>query len=156
MTVPEHMAHQTERVAASLANFIATTPEDRLNWKPEFSGAVGLRSVLEQISECAGVNRLIARVLRGETVTGSYEETVFADGAEAQALLIASAKELTNAISALSDADLTRVFNHPRAQIPGENLIMMGYRNMTYHAGQINLYQMLLGDAEFHLPPTWR
>ena len=125
MTVPEHMANQTERVAAALANFIATTPEDRLNWKPDYPGAAPLRSALEQVSECVGVNQRTAKLLRGETVTGSYEDPVFTDGPTAQKRLLESGKELAEAIRALSDADLTRVFNHPRAQIPGDNLIMM-------------------------------
>ena len=63
---------------------------------------------------------------------------------------------LAAAIRAMTEADLSRVYAHPRAQISGENLIVMCYRNMAYHVGQINLIQMLYGDAEFHLPPKWR
>ena len=36
----------------------------------------------------------------------------------------------------------------------GEVLIDMPYRNMTYHGGQINLIQLLLGDKEFHMAPA--
>ena len=156
MTIPEYVANQTERVADSLAYFLSVMPAERLNWKPELPGAAPTRSALEQVSECIGVNRLVAKVLRGEVVAGSHDETEFADGDEAQKLIQESAAELTAAIRAMTEADLTRVYAHPRAQIPGENLIMMCYRNMAYHAGQINLLQMLYGDAEFHVPPKWR
>ena len=156
MTIAEHIANQTERVADSLADFLSTTPEDRLRWKPECPGSCPTRSALEQVSECVGVNRLVAKVLRGETVTGGYDEIEFSSGEEAQTILKESATELVAALRTLSDDDLKRVFHHPRAEIPGENLIMMCYRNMAYHAGQINLIQMLAGDPEFHLPPNWR
>ena len=38
----------------------------------------------------------------------------------------------------------------------GENVIVMCLRNMAYHAGQTNFIQILYGDTEFHVPPTWR
>ncbi len=156
MTVAEYVANQTERMADSFAFFLAETPAERLTWKPELPGSAPTRSALEQASECVGVNFLVAKLLRGEVVTGNYEETDFADGQRAQDLLRSSAAELAAAIRALSEEDLVRVYAHPRARIPGENLIMMPYRNMGYHVGQINLIQMLYGDAEFHLPPKWR
>jgi len=56
----------------------------------------------------------------------------------------------------MSEADLSRVFEHPRGQMSGENVIIMCLRNMAYHAGQANFIQILYGDTEFHVPPTWR
>ena len=56
----------------------------------------------------------------------------------------------------MSAEDLHRKFQHPRGLFVGSNLIMMCLRNMAYHAGQINLIQMLSGDGEFHVPPKWR
>ena len=38
----------------------------------------------------------------------------------------------------------------------GKNVILMPMRNMGYHIGQLNLIQMLYGDAEFHVPANWR
>ncbi len=159
MNVPEYMARQTERMADSLAHFIATTPEDKLVWHPQMEGSAPTRSILEQVGECVAVNRLIASLLRsGKPPEASPGRTApaFANGQDAQEQLVASARELAEAVRGMSEEDLTRTYEHPRGQMRGENVIMMCLRNMAYHAGQINLYQILSGDAEFHVPPTWR
>ena len=52
-------------MADSFAHFIATTPDDRLVWHPHIEGAAPTRSILEQVSECVGVNRMMAALLRG-------------------------------------------------------------------------------------------
>lgn len=156
MTVTDYIARQTERIADSLAHFVASTPDDRLVWHPALEKSAQTRSVLEQITECIAVNRLIASILRGaEGVTG-YPEVAVANGQDAQEQLVMSARELAAAIRALSPEDLTRSWAHPRGPMLGENIIMTGLRNMAYHAGQVNLIQLLYGDAEFHVPPTWR
>lgn len=159
MTVPEYVARQTERMAESLAHFLATTSEDKLKWCPELDGSAGSRSVLEQVSECIAVNHMMAKLLRGEAVNaapGAYPTIAFADCNDAQQRLLASAKDLADALRGMTDEDLQREYQHPRALMRGENMIIMALRNMAYHAGQINYIQMLYGDAEFHVPPTWR
>jgi len=159
MTVPAYIARQTERMADSLAHFVATTPEDRLVWHPAIEGGAPTRSILEQVSECVVVNRMLAALIRGAAATPPGSDTPpikFANGQDAQEQLVASARELAAAISAMTSSDLTRVYEHPRAKMSGENLIMMGLRNMAYHAGQANFIQILYGDTEFHVPPTWR
>jgi len=60
LKVQEYMSRQTERMAASLAHFIATTPAERLVWTPEIEGGSPLRGALDQVAECIQVNRLIA------------------------------------------------------------------------------------------------
>ena len=159
MTVQEYMARQTERMGDSLAHFIASTPEDRLVWHPSLEGSAPTRSILEQVSECVLVNRMLAALLRGGKVEapGPGSPAIkFANGQDAQEQLVASARELAAAIVRMSEADLTRTYEHPRGQMLGENVIMMCLRNMAYHAGQANFIQMLYGDSEFHVPPTWR
>lgn len=159
MTIPEYIARQTERMADSLAHFIATTPADRLIWHPAIEESVSTRSILEQVGECVSVNRYMAALIRtGEAppLPGGYPEITFANGQDAQEQLVASASELAQAIRSMAEDDLGRTYSHPRAEIRGENLIMMCYRNMAYHAGQANFIQTLYGDPEFHVPPTWR
>lgn len=159
MRITEYIAGQTERMANSLAHFIATTPEDRLHWRPDAEDSAPTRSILEQTAECVAVNRLFAALVRtGEAPTGlpSADDIQFANGLDAQEQLVMSAAELANALRAMPEEDLQRTFHHPRAEVLGANLILMGYRNMAYHAGQANLIQMLGGDSEFHVPPMWR
>lgn len=159
MTVPDYIARQTERMAESLAHFIATTPDDRLVWHPSIEGGGPTRSILEQTSECVVVNRLIAALIRGgkaEPVSPNSPPIKFANGQDAQEQLVTSARELAGAIRMMSESDMTRVYDHPRGQMSGENVIIMCLRNMAYHAGQANFIQILYGDTEFHVPPTWR
>ncbi|HLJ53760.1 MAG TPA: DinB family protein [Chthonomonadaceae bacterium] len=157
MTVPEYIARQTERVGEALAHFIATTPEDRLVWHPAVEGGAPTRSILEQAAECVSVNRRIAALLRGATEqSGTPPAVKFANGQDAQEQVVISARELAAAIGSMTEADLSRSYEHPRGQMSGENIIIMPLRNMAYHAGQANFIQILYGDTEFHVPPTWR
>jgi hypothetical protein len=157
MTVPEYVARQTIRLADGFAHFLSTTPDDRLVWHPTLPGAAPTRSMLEQVSECVSVNRLLAAVLRhGEALPMPAESIDFANGLDAQEHLVSSARELAAAISAMSEHDLAGSYIHPRGVMLGENIIMMGLRNMAYHTGQVNLIQILYGDADFHVPPNWR
>ena len=159
MHVPEYMAIQIERTADSLAYFIGTTHEDKLQWQPQTEGSAPTRSVLEQVAECVVVNRMIAAGLRGEVMpapTGGVPALVLTNASEAQEQLRASGAELAAAVRSLTEADLEKMYQHPRGQFMGANLIMMPLRNMAYHAGQVNLIQMLAGDPEFHVPPQWR
>ncbi len=159
MHVPEYMANQIERTADSLAHFIASTHEDKLHWQPQTEGSAPTRSVLEQVAECVVVNRMIAAGLRGDVMPPSASggpALILTNGTEAEELLRASGVELAAAVRALTEADLEKMYQHPRGQFLGANLIMMPLRNMAYHAGQINLIQMLAGDPEFHVPPQWR
>lgn len=158
MIVGEYMAKQTRRVADSLAHFIRTMPEERLDWLP--GGAGSARSAQDQVAECVQVNRSIAALLRGEAwpsgPPGAPPAVRFGGSEDAAAQILQSGEELAQAIEPLSVADLEREYQHPRALIRGENLIMMPYRNMAYHAGQVNFIQCLYGDPEFHVPGSWR
>lgn len=158
MTIGEFQAKKIERIAEALAHFVETTREDRLAWEaPGENGAKG-RTVLEQASECVVVNRLFAALLRGEPVdapTARANAPVYVDSGSACADLRKSGRELAEAVRRLSDSDLERAFPFWRGPVAGEILIEMGYRNMAYHAGQVNFIQTLYGDAEFHVPPMW-
>ena len=166
MQVTEYVAQQTVRMAEALAHFVQTTQQDRLDWQPVGEGGAATRSALDQVSECIHTNRVVAAVLRGDAVTaadlqgsslsGHVLGNEFVDGADAQQQLMASAEELAAAIRGMSDEDLERIYPHPRASMRGQNIILICYRNMAYHAGQINFIQTLYGDQEFHLPPNWR
>ena len=68
---------------------------------------------------------------------------------------MSSAGELAVVIRAVADDALETLIQTPRGSAPIKNLMLAAYRNMAYHAGQINFIQTLTGDAEFHAPPTW-
>lgn len=158
MTTQELLAEQIERMGESLAHFIETTSPEQRTWKPQVTGSAPTRSVLEQASECIAVNRNFAALLRGEQVevpTGGAVGKELLDLEEARTELIESSRELAAAVRALDEEALDRRFAHWRGPVPGKSLVMGAFRNMAYHAGQINLIQILGGDAAFHTPPTW-
>ncbi len=153
MTLQDYVAEQTERVAAALADFAATTAPDRLHWEPTSEGGGQTRSVLNQITECIGVNFRFAALLRGEPALDAPPAPQTA--AEAQEQLTASAGALAATIRGLSEDALEALIDLPRGPLLTRNLMLAPYRNMAYHAGQINFIQTLAGDTEFHAPPTW-
>ena len=158
MTAQEYMAEQTARMGAIIAHYVATTHPDKLQWQPHVEGSAATRSTLEQVGECVVVNRYFSALLRGEDVqvpAGGWSGPEFADSHDAQTQIIASAAELAEAIRALDDNALNQIFQLRRGPTSGKNLMIMAYRNMAYHGGQINLIQLLTGDAEWHMPPAW-
>ena len=158
MNAQEYMAEQIERMGPILAHFVEETAPDKLTWQPALEGSAPTRSVLEQIGECVGVNLVFAALLRGEgggAPLGAYPIMKITNAQEAREQLIAATRALAEAVRALDDEGLTRTFQTRRGQTTGKNLMMAAYRNMAYHLGQINLIQLLAGDAAFHAPPTW-
>ena len=162
LTVQEYAGEQTERIAQSLGFFLDSTPADKLRWQPEVEGqaegGAKTRSIFQLVGECVSVNLFFAAVMRAESPVrpaGGWHEPDFTDVEDAKTQLYASSLVLCQAIRALPDSDLSREFQHPRGLVTGKKLILAPYRNMAYHAGQINFIQTLYGDAEFHFPPTW-
>lgn len=154
-TIFQFQANKIERMAASLAHFVATTAPDKLEWRPATGDESQTRSVLEMVAECVQVNYYTAALLRGEPAGRPAATLTFASSDEAGQQLVASGQTLAAAVAALDEEDLTRRYPHWRGQLAGEVLIEAPYRNMAYHAGQVNMIQLLTGDTEFHLPPTW-
>ena len=157
MTVQEFQADNIETISRLLAHFLETTHDARRDWKPAVEGAAGVRSAHEQVAECIAVNRVFAALLRGETPQppNPGDTTLpFADCAGAQTMLIESGKELANVIRAMSDEDLSRMYVTRRGPMPGAQIIVLPYRNMAYHSGQINFIQLLYGDTEFRPQPA--
>jgi len=154
-TIFEFQARRIERMAASLAHFMTTTAPDKLEWSPATDTNSQTRSVMAMVGECVQVNRYVAALLRGETPEWAASSITFTDSEDAKQQLVASGQELAAAVLALDEDALTRLYPHWRGPLPGESLLEAPYRNMAYHAGQVNMIQLLSGDTEFHLPPTW-
>jgi hypothetical protein len=156
MTVQEFQAQKIEGAAYWLAHFIATTPKDKQDWTPSIEGSAPLRSMLDFANECIIVNHIFAQILRGKTpvMTPDIFEAPrrFTTGEEAGELLKSSAKECADAVRAMSDEDLHKPYKTRRGEFLGHIAIEFPYRNMTYHSGQANLYQLQYGDADFHFP----
>src|SRR5437870_12232392 len=136
MTVFEYQASRIERMAAALAHFVSTTAPDKLDWRVPLEGAE-TRTIMEMVSECAFGNRFNAALFRGESPSppqNAHGEmpVSFADTAGALSQLIASSKELADAVRGLGEGDLEREFLHYRGPIKGGVLMELPYRNMAY------------------------
>ena len=151
MTIQEFQARKTERIAIAVSHYVATTPADKLGWCPSTGEESCTRSVLEQAAECVACNRMVLGLLGGEPC---QDPVKIADADTAKIELLKSAAEVAAVIRALPDDTLNRSFQTHSMTLSGEVLIDMPYRNMTYHGGQINLIQLLLGDKEFHMAPA--
>lgn len=152
MTVQEYIGGKIERGAGFLAFCVDTTREEKRDWKPEVEGAAGIRSVLDLASECIGFNRAVAMLLRGETPSPLTQERPFGEATEAQAQVLASGKELADAVRGLSDEALMSDYPTPFGPMKGLQLIEIAANNMSYHTGQVNMIQLLYGDTEFRFP----
>lgn len=155
MNVFEFQAGRIETTAELLAHALATTAPDKQDWRPALPGSVPTRSALEQVGECVLVNRYFAALLRGESPDGNplgQNVPAFASASEGAAQLLDSARELADAVRALSDEALSGTLPHWRGPLPVVRALDGPNRNMAYHAGQINFIQLLAGDPEYHLP----
>ncbi|HLK59469.1 MAG TPA: hypothetical protein VKU00_23105 [Chthonomonadaceae bacterium] len=153
MTVQEFQARKILRIARTLAHFIATTPADKLDWCPCLDEKSCTRSVLDQISECIACNRSIATLLGGGESSFASGSPI-TDAQTAQEELLLSAEELAAIVRGMPDEALAKPFMMPSVTVIGEVLIDIPTRNMSYHGGQINFVQLLLGDKESHIPPS--
>ena len=157
MTIQEFQATKIEGAAYWLSYFIANTPAEKQDWTPSIEGSAKLRTMLDFAAECITVNELLTQILRGETPNrpaNIFEAPrPFTTTEEAGIRLEKSAKEFADAIRAMSDVDLSKMYKTHRGEVPGLTVIEIPYRNMIYHTGQVNLYQLQYGDTEFNFPP---
>jgi hypothetical protein len=155
MTVPEYMADATERAAAFLTHFVESTPPEKRDWTPPLAGAVELRPMLDMVGECILANRMFASVLQGApppSASPIEAPRPFESWEDGKLQLAESAKALADVIRGLTDADLEKTIVTRRGPLPCAQVIEMATRNMHYHTGQVNLFQLLYGDAVFHFP----
>ncbi len=137
-----------------MASFIESTEADVLRWQPEIRGSVGTRTVLEMVGECVTVNRRFAAKLAGVSEEG-IGEPVLTNAEDAVSQIVESGRRLAEVVANLSDEALEADTLHNGNRMSGTYFIVGAYRNMAYHCGQINLIQMLRGDAESHRPDSW-
>jgi hypothetical protein len=154
MTAQQFMSEHVERMGLSVAHFVDATEPSLLTWSQTPANGEPSRTILELVGECINANRLFAALLRGESPERPADLDLNSESAQSE--IVASSIELAEAISKMNDDDFEREFMHPvRGPLRGKILAMGAYRNMAYHSGQINFIQILNGDPEFHVPPTW-
>ncbi len=154
MTAQQFMSEHVQRMGHSVSHFVASTKPSMLTWSQSAPDSEPSRTILELVGECVNANRLFAALLRGESPERPADLDLTSESAQME--IVKSSNELAAAINFMNEEDFERDFIHPvRGPLKGKILAMGAYRNMAYHSGQINFIQILGGDHEFHMPPTW-
>lgn len=132
-----------------LLTAVKETPVDRRDWAPSDT----TRSALDILVECAGIQRTVAAMLRGETpdMAGGPAKEDYPTFEAAQALALETKAELAAALRAVPDARLDEQVTMPWGAVMSvaEFLFLTSGHNM-YHAGQVCYIQRLLGDTQMH------
>ena len=147
-----HLRKATETGAKFIANNINAIPEDKRNEVP----AGKAQSPLYIVAEAANVNGFVARVLKGEAgERPSSEETdaylkSFDTMEKALAFLTKETDSLLAAIDALDESTLGDLMQTPVGERTRFAFAEIPMWHMSYHDGQLNYIQTMLGDEEMH------
>lgn len=156
MEAREFLIRLTAQQVDALFRFARAVPSEMLDWRPLEKG----RSVLDQVRECAGVPRLLARmVVEGPSAVGreDFEARVSEWSAwsldEAERICREDTDALAEALRSLTEADLESRFPSPFRSGTETNRLELAAThcwNLIYHVGQIAYIQTLLDDREMH------
>ncbi len=147
-----HYLNTLRRRAGLYLKDLSFIPEDKLTSSP--GGCA--RNPLDFTAECAGFNRLVAALLRGEQA--AYDSDSHAKTAAAitsfeiaKAELEASVEALAQTVESLSDEALGEAVTTPWGmETTRFGLAEIASEHITYHDGQLNYIQSLYGDGEVH------
>lgn len=145
-SIPEYVAEKTEQAALDLLAAAQEVPEDRRTWKPLDQG----RSALDQLSECALLNRYTAIVIENRGWPDDGFANYRTDKAEmekdwdtAAAALKESLPALLAAIRAFPEDQLAVEISTAFGPMTLEKNLSYPWWNMSYHQGQITYIAML-------------
>ena len=142
---------QTFREHKQLLMDLQFIPDDKLDWTP-----MGKAKTPEAIAvECAGAYRWMAAMLRNDEganqLWGDIAELRPGTREGIVKLLEEGWEDLAGALDSLEEAQLAE----KRQVFWGEetvgNLLVMAQWHSTYHSGQLNYIQTMLGDMEMHM-----
>ncbi len=148
----ELLAHRSESAVESLLRAFSFIPKEKRDWKP----ADPSRNALEILNHAAYWTLYFTRILRGEGPWPVSEEEwprstqATQDGEKAQRLAEEGGKEFVEAVKKLSPEDLKREVELPWGKETFGQVIWDNYWHLSYHEGQLNYLQTMLGDTEHH------
>lgn len=158
MRLQDHLVKQTQRAMNDLLRAIEALPADKVDWKPCETS----RSALSQLKEVAMSPQFFIHVIKHGSMPDmkdhakSTEDQIrndLVDAAATKVRVMETTAELCSAISEFPDDDLDQEmvlpFGGGMVMTMAEILGLHAW-NMTYHYGQINYIQTLLGDTEMH------
>lgn len=151
-SLKEIAVKSNKELAAALVRNLKAMPADRQTWSPLDCG----RSALDQVQECAVINKWVAQIYRTREVPPLGGDAFKAEMSALDTLekacagLEAATEELCAAIQAFPEAELDSSVTLPWDTTTFAELFLVPYWNNSYHIGQISYIQTLYGDKEFH------
>ena len=146
LTVQNYVARVTEKKAQDLLAAAVAVPEHKHSWQPQEKG----RTVIDQIAECAVINRMAIKMLQGRAWDTAGREQRQRDRAaldtleKARASLRENTSALVEAIRAVPDDELELELELPWAMSTVADALLIPYWNMCYHEGQISYIHTLI------------
>ncbi len=158
MRYQDHVVRSTQKALEDICRSAQTVPLDKADWAPMGKA----RSALSQMQEIATAGKWFLPIVRDRTIP-EFDEHAAREAARLRQSFdtidkcVEAAREHTSEL-------LQAVANFPddsledEIQLPfGGGMIMtmaevlsLHWWNLTYHLGQINQIQLMLGDAEMH------
>lgn len=147
----EHAKMLTYHEHEQLLRDLQHTPDDRLDWAP-----MGKAKTPKQILvECAGAYRWLGAKIRGDDNADDQWGEVFAmdpPGREETAKLLQDCwAELAAVLDALDESELSKSRQAFWGETTVAELLHFCEWHNTYHSGQLNYIQTLLGDTDMHM-----
>ncbi|MFY7954342.1 MAG: hypothetical protein ACOVT5_17710 [Armatimonadaceae bacterium] len=157
MSICPYMAGRLTNIGNLVIHWIETTPEDKRDWLPPVPGSAMTRTVYDMLAELIQVNELVLAGLNGTPAPEGHPMQAvrqFTTGDEGIARFRSSLDQLVQRWLAYDDNELGRTIAFGSRTFAAADLLEIPYRNLCYHGGQINLIQLLAGDAEMHRPKS--
>ncbi|RYG34208.1 hypothetical protein EON81_16175 [bacterium] len=151
MRVQDVLADMLRKTSSDYAFWLGKTAPEGFEWIPGDPDKTKARTLKDQVAECASINRSFTAVFKGDAPS---EPPVLADMEEAQAELVASGAAFGDVLATVPDEALEKAFAFPFGELTGLQMAKIAIRNLNYHAGVVNCYQLMLGDDQFHMPPS--
>jgi len=155
MSICHYMAGRLANIGNLLAHWIETTPEDKRDWLPPVPGSAMTRTIYDMLAELIQVNELVLAGLDGTRGPEGHPMNAnrqFTTGDQGIQRFRETLDQLVQRWNQFDDCDLAREFAFGGRSFTAADLLEIPYRNLCYHGGQINLIQLLAGDAEMHRP----
>lgn len=158
MRYQDEIVRMTQKALDDVCRAALATPQDKADWVPMGEA----RSVLNQMQEIAVSAGWFGQIIRDLEVPRSKDQGIDETMNKARELTsledcVNTARETTShlcrAISTFPDEaldlEVTLPFGGGQTASMADVLYLHAW-NMTYHLGQINQIQLMLGDREMH------
>ncbi len=141
-----------EGAHADLLKGIDSIPEKKRSWKPESAS----KSAVEILNHVSYWSLFFTRPLDGKANLEQSEDEWIKSQAElngAKGAREAAEKvgqTFLKTLGKLSDKQLAQEVELPWGRSTLQQIILINYNHLSYHTGQLNYIQTLLGDSESH------